>query len=517
MSKENKRKLVYKSSVIEIISQFFTAVIALLLRSAFVKYLGIDYVGLNVVIEDILSMLSLAELGFQSAIIYRLYKPIANDDYQQINSILSVLKKVYIIIGTVIIAGGMSLLPFLKGIINNVNVSWNIIYTAFILNLIATASTYYLGYKRTFLYANQRQYFITIVDTISNIGCSLLKVLIIILTNNYILAISLNLVRNVLVNLILDKYANNKYPLHINTKEKVDKQLTKGIVRDSKDVLAIKLAIFCYSSIDSLVISRFIGTNTVGYVSNYLTITNNISNISAKLFASLAPIVSLYLVENSLEDSYRLLNNYTFVRYAIALILFIPTFILSNEFISIWIGEQFIIPNSALLLFVILLDKYISMVHGPIVEFDEGLGYFKDIKYVLFIGSIAKLIVSIVGSNVIGVIGVYLGTAIAQVIFWIGRAKILFTNFFDNHLKKKYWYKQLIYILNIIVTFFACNIVYNLLNLNHSMFSFIVNGFLCVFICFIDIVIVFHKTDEFHYFLEIALSFVEKVSSRFNR
>lgn len=515
MKIENKRKLVYKSSVIEILSQTFTALISLALRSTFINSLGIDYVGLNVVIEDILSMLSLAELGFQNAIIYRLYKPIVDDDFKKINSILSVLKKVYVVIGSAILIIGVILIPFLKDIINNINVDWNTIYYAYTLNLLATASTYFLGYKRTFLYANQRQYYITIVDTTANITCSVFKIIVISITKNYILAISFNLIKNIFVNLWLTRYTNKKFKFVAKQDKKVDKGLTKEIVDDSKNVMAIKLAIFCYSSIDSLIISKYVGTDVVGYVSNYLTIINNVSNISGKLFMSLAPIVGLYLAEKTVEESYKLLKNYSFIRYVLSVILFIPTIILSDTFIRLWVGDNYIMSNSTLIIFVILIDKYISLVHTPVCEFAEGLGYFKDLKYVLITGSLAKVIISFMSVNSIGVIGVYLATDIAQLIFWIGRSKVLFHNYFkDMKYENSYWKKQIMYIFNIMAMYFVCKLVFGAIKVKNQLVLFLVGGVVCVVLCCLDLVIVFRKNDEYNYFTDILTNSIKKIISK---
>ena len=75
-----------KNIIVALISNALNIVLGVVVQSIFLKTLGEEYLGLNTVLTSILSMLSIAELGLGSAIIYNMYKPIANKDKEKIKA-----------------------------------------------------------------------------------------------------------------------------------------------------------------------------------------------------------------------------------------------------------------------------------------------------------------------------------------------------------------------------------------------------------------------------------------------
>ena len=63
-------------------------------RKIFLNYLSIDYLGINGLYANILTILSLPELGLDSAVVYFLYKPVADDNKPLIKAYVSYFKKI---------------------------------------------------------------------------------------------------------------------------------------------------------------------------------------------------------------------------------------------------------------------------------------------------------------------------------------------------------------------------------------------------------------------------------------
>ena len=89
----NKSKvLLLKNCSTGLVSQVMTLIFQFLTRSLFIRYIGIELLGVYSTFTSVLSTLSLAELGFQTAIVFSLYKPLAQRDEQQINDIVNVFR-----------------------------------------------------------------------------------------------------------------------------------------------------------------------------------------------------------------------------------------------------------------------------------------------------------------------------------------------------------------------------------------------------------------------------------------
>ena len=119
MKKESRTKFAFLNWSSSIISQLLILLLSFVTRTFFVKYLGTEYLGINGLFSNILSMLSLAELGVGSAIIYQLYKPLAENNHKRIILLMRFYCHAYWVIGLVIFIVGIILIPFLPHLIKN--------------------------------------------------------------------------------------------------------------------------------------------------------------------------------------------------------------------------------------------------------------------------------------------------------------------------------------------------------------------------------------------------------------
>lgn len=126
-------------------------VLGFICRMVFVKCLSEDYLGVNGFFTNILTMLSLAELGIGNAVVFALYKPLAEDDKDKIASLVKLYGTAYKTIGIIVGAIGIALMPFLNVIIRNEPNIAESIYLLYIINLFNTASTYFFSYRSSLL------------------------------------------------------------------------------------------------------------------------------------------------------------------------------------------------------------------------------------------------------------------------------------------------------------------------------------------------------------------------------
>lgn len=491
----NRSSLAIRNSSIGLISQIIAVIFQLITRKVFVQYLGVELLGISSTFSSVLNTLSLAELGFQTAIIYNLYKPLATNDEEQINNTVNVLKIIYRCIGVFFIVAGVVCLPLLKYILSGIEIS-GVVYAIFLIQVANSAFSYFLAYKRTLLFADRREFITKIVDTVLNVVINLIKIYVVIKTSNYIIYISLTLTQTILSNLIIHMIAKKIYPfLH---KTKWDYELFKKIWDNVKNLFVGKLAFYVYSSTDNIVVSALVSTVSVGFMVNYTTIISNLRTLANSIFSPITPIIGNMVAEqgDQKNDEY-VCRLYSFVRYVIACMIIIPVIVLIQDFISVWVGKEFLLSD--LIVWLYCLDLYIFFVHGPLCDFISVNGLFKEDRNIEIIGAACNLVSSVILAKIFGITGVLIGTVFSQIVFWIGRSLIAYRKCFQSEKKifVSYWIRNLKYMVCFVFMCVMLTKIYQWLPLNTFIVRFICGGVLCEVSIMMGLVLLFRKTDEF--------------------
>lgn len=474
----NRKVIVLKNSSISLISQAITLVFAFITRSLFIQYIGIELLGINGTFASALNALSITEFGFQTAVIYRLYQPIYNKDIKKINDILNILKVVYRCIGLVFVVGSLVLLPFLKYMLVGIDLSMEYIYFYFLLQASASVSTYFFAYKRTLLYANQKEYFSKIIDVFVICLFNIAQCITIYKFKSYELYLLLKFGQTFVSNLIVHIFCTQVYPyLH---KDKIDTKIFFEITKDVKNIFLGKIAGFIYSSTDNIIISILINTISVGYYGNYTIIVCNMKNLVNGLLTPITPIVGNYLVEENCKTKREdVLLLYTHVCFWIALLVICPLVVLIDDFIVIWLGQEYLL--STLLVMLLAVDFYIHIVHSALLDYINGMGLFRFEKYIEIQGALSNIIFSLIFAKFIGIEGVLIGTAISQCLFWLGRSIVVYYK--GMQLCRKhfvlYWLRNSYYSIVFIICVNVCSILYSCVNTGPSVEKFIFGGILC--------------------------------------
>lgn len=506
----NRKKVAARNSITSVMAQMFQVLASFVMRRMFVHYIGIEYLGVNTVLTDVLEMLSLTELGVQGAIVFRLYKPLLTNDIDAISEIMTLLRKLYLGIGTVIFVIGLCLSPFLGFIITNVAVPMMTVYIIYFILLISSVVTYYMGYWRTLLYADQQQYIISIIDFIISLICTALKIAVIFYLRNIYLYTAITLFKNVIFNLALRYCAHKHYP-QLELRRKAPKALKRDLFADVKNIFAGKLASYVYSSTDNLVISSIIGTTIVGYIGNYKSITSAVGAVATNIFFAMQPMVGNYLASESREKAYDFFKKYSFIRYFVICIILLPTISVIRSFITWWMGPEFVLPQMIPIL--IIIDIYISIVHGPTGEFITASGLFSYERNVYLLGAFLNIVTSVAGTFWLGVEGVLWGTVISQIIMWIGRSIIVYRHCFQCGIGAfvRYWVREFLYAL---VFFLECIVVYkfcSMFTMEGDLLIIILQAAAALIVCVLFHTVVWGRTKEFIYFREWSFTVLKKI------
>lgn len=502
-------RIVMKNSIIGMVAQMCSMVMGFVSQRFFLKYLGLEIVGINSVIGETLGFLAFAELGVGSAITYRLYKPLVNNDQRELTALMQLYRTLYQIIGVVVSVVGLALMIFLPVFINDANADMTFIYTAYGIQLFSTASSYFFAYKRSLIFVDQKQYVCKIIDISCNIFFSFVRIAILIFYHNYHIYLLVQLMQTMTSNIIISYYCDSHYQFMKNkTKEKFDD--VKGMFRDTGNILFGKLAGYVYSSTDNLVISTFAGIVTAGGFSNYRYVTNAVKNLVFSMTDSITATIGNNIQEKSREESYEMLRKYTFIRFAVANIAATGLCICTDAFVGTMFGTQYIMDS--FILWLIVIDIFIGIVYGPTSEFCSVLGYFRAGKYITAFGAVINLALSIGLVQVCGVAGVLIGTCVSQLFFWIAYSALLCIKYFNSAKKlEQMWMSYISYILLTVgeiaaLYFMRQKFLYGMYNL----WAFIIEGVLCVGVSVVLLSVCYCRTKEYQYLLNVIKGMVKK-------
>lgn len=503
-----RQKLALKSSFIGLVSKIIITVLGMMCTRLFVHELSIEIRGIDGLLNNCLSMLQLSDLGIGTAMIYALYQPIVDKNEQEINALMYLYRKIFYCIGGIIFVLGIIMSFFLDFFIKETTFSWNYILLLFYLQLLGSVITYFAGaYKRNLLYADQKQYLLTVIDLAVYIVGTVLKICVLVLLKSYVIYLLIQILQAVVSNIFVGIVCDRNYPyLKENKGYRYDK--VPQLINNVKNIFIGRIGGFIYGSTDNLIISHFMGVVQVGYMSNYYVITESIKALTAAITEPIQPMIGNYIrEEKDVEKSYVLFMNYTFIRYCIANIVCVGTIVMINPLLEIWLGKQYVL--SQVISVLMICDMFIGIVHGPTGEFISVLGLFRNDRNMSIVAMSINLVMSIILVYKCGVVGVLIGTLLAQLYYWVARAYIVFKNFFGQGILL-YLKKIIVYIVIVVVD---CILLFNIKGLlfpQNTFLSFIIMCVVCVCVSLLSIFLCFCKTEEFVFMCKIIKKFINK-------
>ncbi len=501
---KNVEKSTQAKAVANISSSVILTVLNILVmflsRVVFIHMLGEYFLGLNGLFSNILGILSLSDLGISTALMFSLYKPLAENDEAKISALIAFFKKIFIGIAVAIVVAGLAVLPFLDLLINmDVEIPNTELY--YIIVLLTTASSYLFVYRSILIKADQKSYVVNKIQIVYNLVNFIVQVSILYFLQDYFIYISAALVMNVANNIILNAKAHKLYPYLKTTKTTLTAAEKKEVTKNFGSLFLYKFCGTIQTNTDSLLITLFVGTVTVGYYSNYLLILSSLTTVINIVFESIKATVGNLIVTEKDKSShfhyYKILDYFNFcvtsfitVAFAVAL----------SDFIGIMFGEDYILSTTVLV--ICMFNFYKTNIRQTIWVFRETAGLFKMTQYITLTSALFNLVFSIVLGYYFGLAGIILGTVLAHFVYaWWKEPCIIFKNYFKvsaMHYFKTYILRFLIMLIAYFSTVFLCSLI----GLENMYLAFGVKVLICAVVPNVIVILFTFKTAEFKHLLE---------------
>lgn len=482
-----------------------------LCRTVFIKMLGAEYLGLNGLFSNILNILSLSEMGFGTAILYSLYKPIEEKDYEKIRELLQLYKKIYIIISAVILVVGGALTPFIEYFIKDTPDVENLklIYVLYLLN---TVFSYVCVYKRSMIEADQKSYVINIYQKGIGFLQNLLQIVVLVITHNYIAYMVVWLCATLFTNLIISKQADKMYSfITVKPEKKLSKQELGEISKNTYALFLHRIGSVVVNGTDNLITSAFVGLVSVGIYSNYTLITTNLNTLVSLIFNSTTASVGNLGVSGEKEHLKDVFNKLFYLAFLIYGFCSVALVALFNPFIKIWVGTSYCFPIITVLLIVV--NFYLNGTRILMRIYRDAFGLFWYFRYKSVFEALINLAASLILVRFWGINGVLAGTTLSTLLvaFWI-EPYVLYKYVFDEG-PFEYFKNYFKYIFIIIITGI---IVYFLVGLvPETLIGFVIKTFIVLIFTIAGFSLFTIKSKYFNYYLQLAIEKAKNIRSIF--
>lgn len=474
-------------------------------RAIICNILGSEYLGLNSLFTSILTVLSLSELGFSSAMVYHMYRPIVEDDYKTINSLLNLYRKVYRVIGMAITLLGLCLLPFLNNFINGAIPKDVNIYCVFLIQLSDTAISYFLfGYKQSLLVAYQREDINSWINLIAQAGLKFAQIALLVVTHDYYFFICCIPVFTIVNNILINFFTKRLYPF-----AKCEGELESNILNSIKKLVAgafiQKACDATRNSLDSICVSAFIGLTLTAVYSNYYTIFSSLNLLLTVFITAISAGIGNHVVTKSVYENFEELKKIDFLYLLLHGWCTVNLLCIVQPFMTVWMGDEMLFSIRTVLLFALYF--YIGGIGKVRAIYYSAKGMWWEMRYRSIAETIANVVLNIGLGYFFGINGIILATVISLIfVNFLWGNRILFSNYFGiKYLKEYYLYQAKYFSITFVISFLMFMFT-NHIHINNVYLDLMLKTTLSVCGSTVLFIVVYFKNNTFRDAVSMVLN-----------
>ena len=478
-----------------------------MVRTAAIYTIGIEYLGVDSLFSSLLTVLSLSELGFSSAVVYSMYKPIAEGDDVKVRALLTFYKRIYRVIGCVVLCIGLLLMPFLewfipKGAVYPSDINIRIAFGVLLLN---TCSSYLLyAYKSSILVATMRNDIDSLLEMFRSVASHLLQIIVLLAFRKYYYYILVLPVITIITNIVRSKIIDKKFPQFMG-EELLSKKDRCDIMKRVGALIGNKIGAAVFASADTIIISKFLGLVCLARYTNYYTILAAVYGIESAIYVSIQSIIGNSMVDKN-SNSYMVFKEMFLINNMFTCICTCCFITLYQPFIEIWVGKDNVLNMTIPILLAIYF--FVRSIGKTCFVFYEAAGLWCKDFLKPYISVILNLVTNIILVQIIGLPGVIISSIMALVIVELPwETHVTFKALFE--LKEIQYYFQVIKIG--VVTVVAGGISYYVCHaIKGGVLILFLKGILSILCAGIVFILAYFNTSEFKSVVKRAISLITK-------
>ncbi len=494
MSSQSRTANVAKNTIVSLTCQGLSIILQFVGRTIFIYVLGKDYLGVSGLFTNILTILSFAELGIGSAMVFSLYKPLSENDTEKLKSLMQLYKVAYRYIGIIVGAVGICVIPFLGKIITSqpdISESITLIYLLYLLN---TVVSYFFVYKKSIITADQKLYVVNIYQQITSSVQIVLQSVLLVITHDFIIYLIIQVIMTIVNNVVTAHKADRMYPF---LKEKAKPLLRDERAEIFKNVRA--LAVYKFGSVilngtDNIIISAMFTVADVGVISNYNMVINVFNTLFSRITEGFTASVGNLNAEGDIEKQYQVFQKIFFLCAWLSGFAYVGMALLLNEVVNLWLGVNYTV--SSLVALALISSFYVSTVQYAAYTYRTTLGLFVEGRVAPILAAVVNIVLSIALGKMIGLSGIFFATAISR-FFTVGviDAVLIYTKRFKKN-PALYFLQYVFYIVLFSIIGLICSFCIKWISIS-GILGFIIRMIVISFVFNLIMVIVFARTKMF--------------------
>lgn len=493
--KIERTKNATRNIIFGVILKVYQILVPFAMRTAMIYLLGVEYLGLNSLFTSVLQVLNLAELGVGSAMVFSMYKPIAEDDTNTICALMRLYKIYYRVIGAVVLGLGLVLLPFIPNLISgDVPPDMNV-YVLYVMNLMATVLSYWLfAYKNCILQAHQRVDITSKVTLFTDTVKYVFQFAVLAIFHDYYLYVMVLLLSQILTNIVTAIMSNKMYPQY-QAKGKLSKVKIKEINRRIRDLFTSKLGGVIINSADTIVISAFLGLTVLAVYQNYYYLITAVTGFVAIIFSACTAGIGNSLVVDTKEKCFKDFKTFTFIIAWIAGVCTICFLCLFQPFMELWVGKDLMVEFPIVICLCIYF--FVMEINTLLNLYKDAAGMWHEDRFRPLVTALTNLTMNLIMVQFWGLYGITLSTVVSTLVVgmpWL--LHNLFTVIFDKKDRTGYVLKLIRYAIIVCIAAIITYLICTFIKLP-VIPTFIIRAIICVVVPNIIFLIVYRKKFEF--------------------
>lgn len=488
-----------------VLRQFVNLGLPFVSRTVILYVLGTEYLGLGGLFSSLLSFLSLAELGVSNALVYSMYRPIAENDKATLRALLALYRKLYRIIGAVILTAGLACIPFLHLLIKgSVPADMNL-YLLYGLYLLNTVSSYFLfAYRGSLLTAHQRVDVDNMVNTLIPLCSWVLQMAALLIFRSYYAYVIFLPISTIITNFVRLFYVKKLYP-DLKAEGQVPLALEKSIYKKMRALIGAKISTVVLNSADNIVISAFIGLTMVTIYGNYYYIMNAIGGFLGIVYSAILPGIGNSLVTESREKNYGDFRKFSFISQWIVGWCAVCLLCLYQPFMALWAGEALMLPFSVVILIVVYFVGYQG--RKVVITYKDAAGLWWEDRFRPFVMAGTNLISNLIMVQFIGIWGIVLSTILSLCVSIPWETHTVFKYVFQRS-PKEYYLSVLRFITTLLtaslITLGCCQVA------NQGFSALMIRGCICIVVPNLVFFLAFRRREEFSQMLKLLKKLLKR-------
>lgn len=488
--------------------QLVTTIINFVIRRIMVDSLGMQAYSLNGLFTEVLAALSLAELGIGSAIVYNLYKPLAENDTEKVRQLMRLFKTAYRWIALTTFVIGLCICPFIQLIVNSVDYSDAYIRLVYMLFVLDLSISYLFSYKVSLMNADQKNYIQSKISMGVSLGGAGIKIAVLYFSRNFVVYLCTSIFITFLGNLVRSYVVDRYYPWLKEKAEPLPREERKEVFSNIKNLFVKSLSGKITNSTDNMLISALVNTLQVGIYTNYAVVIGIFRQFSNNIaYGGVGASLGNLLVTEDEEKCAKVIYRLLYLFYIIGAVSAVGVFCAIDPFIVIWMKKTDYLLEGTIV-FLCCLNMFMEILNRPLWSVMEVSGLFSEDKWVSIAGSVVNLVVSVVVGLRFGMIGIFIGTFLTYLIQAILKARLLFKIRLHSSPKRYYGMATAMFVGTILQMCVAKWICHQLV-FESYLTSFVVYAVIALLVAGGSIVLFTFRTEAFRYYWSLGIGVVK--------